>query len=89
MSRVNRFISVMRADVEGFDGIREFGLMFLFQIICMAGLYMLANAYKEEIGFDGLGSHDFTITLIVVLFVTVYRLYKEKVKYMIKTNFRG
>jgi uncharacterized membrane protein YhaH (DUF805 family) len=79
----------MRADVEGFDGIREFGLMFLFQIICMAGLYMLANAYKEQIGFDGLGSRDFSITLMVVWFVTTYRLYKEKVNHMIKTNFRG
>lgn len=74
----------MRADVEGFDGIREFGLMFLFQIVCMAGLYMLANAYKEELGFNGLGSRDFTITLIAVIFVTYYRLYKDKTKYMIK-----
>lgn len=79
---MSKFISVMRADVEGFNVIRAIGLRFLFQVILFAGLYKMVNETDgmSWLGLEAgvLGAKDFVITLIIAMVVTIYYVYRSK-----------
>ena len=68
----------MSSKIEGFSTIRAFGFRFLFQILCIAAIYALINQYHDVLGITELGRDDFITTIIIVLIVVAYSVYRDK-----------
>lgn len=78
MSILNKVAHVMSTKIEGFSTVRAFGFRFLFQILCITVIYALINQYHDVLGIAELGRDDFTTTIVIVLIVVAYTVYRDK-----------
>lgn len=79
---MSNIIKVIRAKVEGWDGVREYGVLFLIQIVVLALLYKAYNYITA--GGDGLvlNAKDFALSMVVAVLITSYQTYQNKVRFM-------
>lgn len=78
---MSKFAKVMTAKVEGFDTVRRFGIDILVQIIIVAIFYAVLNSFKE-LDSDKLGASHFAVSLVIMVLITTFQIYKKKLRVM-------
>lgn len=78
---MSEFVKVMTAKVEGFDTVRRFGIDILVQIIIVAIFYAVLNNFKE-LDSDKLGASHFAVSLVIIVLITTFQIYKKKLRIM-------
>lgn len=76
-----RFLEVVKADVDGFDGIREIGKLLLTVTICSFLLFSLTNyIYQKTSGSDLLGQGEFVFAWVSSILFSLNAAYQKKKK---------
>lgn len=75
---MDKIIGVIKADVKGWNGNREFAMLFLIHIIVLAVLYNLYNFFFGDPATFVLSKSDFATSLVVAVVLTSYQIYKAK-----------
>lgn len=79
---MSNIIKVIRTKVEGWDGVREYGVLFLIQIVVLALLYKAYNYITAGGDWLVLNAKDFALSMVVAVLITSYQTYQNKVRFM-------